>query len=82
MLNVNRRHDGANPSPAYWRHQIFGVMAPGNHRRNGAGESGATAWLGLELQQVRQQRRSRPLLDSFEVWLRERLLTLSTQSET
>lgn len=32
-------------------------------------------------QQVRQQR-SRPLLDSFEVWLRERLLTLSTQSET
>ena len=32
-------------------------------------------------QQVRQQR-SRPLLDSLEVWLRERLLTLSTQSET
>lgn len=32
-------------------------------------------------QQVRQQR-SRPLLDGLEVWLRERLLTLSTQSET
>jgi hypothetical protein len=31
--------------------------------------------------QIRQQQ-SRPLLDSLEVWLRERLLTLSTQSDT
>ena len=32
-------------------------------------------------QQIRQQQ-SRPLLDSLEVWLRERLLMLSTQSDT
>ena len=32
-------------------------------------------------QRIRQQQ-SRPLLDSLEVWLRERLLTLSTQSDT
>lgn len=32
-------------------------------------------------QQIRQQQ-SRPLLDSLEVWLRERRLTLSTQSDT
>lgn len=29
-----------------------------------------------------RQAQARPLLDSFEVWLRERLLTLSTQSDT
>lgn len=32
-------------------------------------------------QRIRQQQ-SRPLLDSLEVWLRDRLLTLSTQSDT
>ena len=32
-------------------------------------------------QRIRQQQ-SRPLLDSLELWLRERLLTLSTQSDT
>lgn len=34
-----------------------------------------------ERQRIRQQQ-SRPLLDSLEVWLRARLLTLSTQSDT
>jgi hypothetical protein len=34
-----------------------------------------------ERQRIRQQQ-SRPLLDHFEKWLRERLLTLSTQSDT
>lgn len=34
-----------------------------------------------ERKRIRQQQ-ARPLLDSFEVWLRERLLTLSTQSDT
>lgn len=34
-----------------------------------------------ERQRIRQQQ-ARPLLDSLEVWLRERLLTLSTQSDT
>ena len=29
-----------------------------------------------------RQTQARPLLDSFEIWLRERLLTLSTQSDT
>lgn len=29
-----------------------------------------------------RQAQARPLLDSFEVWLRERMLTLSTQSDT
>jgi len=34
-----------------------------------------------EREQVRQAQ-SRPLLDSLEIWLRQRLLTLSTQSDT
>lgn len=34
-----------------------------------------------ERRRVRQQH-ARPLLESFELWLRERLLTLSTQSDT
>jgi transposase len=34
-----------------------------------------------ERKRIRQQQ-ARPLLDSFEVWLRERLLKLSTQSDT
>jgi transposase len=34
-----------------------------------------------ERRRIRQMQ-SRPLLDSFEIWLRERLLTLSTQSDT
>lgn len=34
-----------------------------------------------ERKRIRQQQ-ARPLLDSFEVWLRERLLTLSMQSDT
>jgi transposase len=37
--------------------------------------------LPAERQRVRQER-ARPLLDSFEIWLRERLLTLSSQSDT
>jgi transposase len=37
--------------------------------------------LPAERRRVRQER-ARPLLDSFEIWLRERLLTLSSQSDT
>jgi transposase len=37
--------------------------------------------LSDERARIRQQQ-ARPLLDSLEVWLRERLLTLSTQSDT
>ena len=39
---------------------------------------GQPPWARLRI----RQQQARPLLDSFEVWLRERLLTLSTQSDT